>query len=142
MKNKTPEQALSVHANPAITFNKVCPAIIFANKRIDKLTGLKTYEITSIGTRSNANAKDVPDGKNNEKKAKPWVRTQTMLKAMKIKRAREKVTIKWLVNVKLYGINPIRFKQRITKNAEKITGKNFWPPFNPKLSTISPKMTL
>ena len=71
IKNKIPEQAPSVQAKPAITFNNVCPAIMFANKRIDKLTGLKTYEITSIGTKSNANANDVPDGKNNEKKAKP-----------------------------------------------------------------------
>lgn len=31
-----------VHAKPTITFNRVCPAIIFAKSRTAKLMGLKT----------------------------------------------------------------------------------------------------
>lgn len=67
---------------------------MLANNRIDKLTGLKVYEITSIGTNSKARAKEVPEGKNNEKKAKPCLRIQIILKAMKINKAKAKVTIK------------------------------------------------
>ena len=37
--------------NPPNTFNIVCPAIIFANKRTDKLTGLLKYEIISYLSR-------------------------------------------------------------------------------------------
>lgn len=33
---------IKINENPIITFNNVCPAIIFANKRIDKLIGLNT----------------------------------------------------------------------------------------------------
>jgi hypothetical protein len=44
---------------------------MFANNRIDKLTGLKTYEISSIGTNKKAKAKDVPEGKNSENISKP-----------------------------------------------------------------------
>ena len=36
--------------NPAITTKSVCPAIMLANKRTDKLKGLKKYEISSKGT--------------------------------------------------------------------------------------------
>jgi len=46
----------------------VCPAIILANKRIDKLIGLKIYDINSIGTNKNAKPIEVPAGKNKEKK--------------------------------------------------------------------------
>jgi len=56
-----------LYPKPAITFSKVCPAIIFANKRIDKLTGLNTYEITSIGINKKESKTDVPGGKNREK---------------------------------------------------------------------------
>ena len=48
-----------LHEKPTITFNKVCPAIKFANNRTPKLIGLKIYEISSIGTNNNASPKDV-----------------------------------------------------------------------------------
>ncbi len=41
-KNKTPLAVTNAKANPAITFSNVCPAIILANSRIDKLIGLNT----------------------------------------------------------------------------------------------------
>lgn len=37
---KMPPADIRVLAKPAITFNNVCPAIIFANNRIAKLKGL------------------------------------------------------------------------------------------------------
>jgi hypothetical protein len=50
--------------NPTITFNNVCPAIIFANNRTDKLNNLKVYEINSIGINKKIIAIGVPAGKN------------------------------------------------------------------------------
>ena len=40
--HKPVPKVVITHAKPAITFNKVCPAIIFANNRTDKLTTLNT----------------------------------------------------------------------------------------------------
>jgi hypothetical protein len=49
----------------------VCPAIILANSRIDKLIGLKIYEINSIGINKKDSTTEVPEGKNKEKKLIP-----------------------------------------------------------------------
>ncbi len=59
---------IKANAKPAITFNNVCPAIILAKSRIDKLIGLKIYDISSIETNKNAKITEVPDGRNREKK--------------------------------------------------------------------------
>jgi len=44
---------------------------MFAKSRIDKLIGLKTNEISSIGTISNPEIKQVPAGKKREKSFTP-----------------------------------------------------------------------
>ena len=44
---------------------------MLAKSRIPKLIGLKTYEITSIGTKRSPNNNEVPAGKNKEKNSKP-----------------------------------------------------------------------
>lgn len=54
--------------NPTITFNKVCPAIIFAKRRTDKLTKRKLYEINSIGINKKVNHKGHPVGINKPNK--------------------------------------------------------------------------
>lgn len=56
-----------IHAKEAITFNNVCPAIMLANKRTDKLIGLNKYETISIGINNNAKNKEDPAGKKIEK---------------------------------------------------------------------------
>ena len=76
---KMPVEYIKSLANPAITFNKVCPAIILAKSRIDKLIGLNKYEINSIGTNSKAKTNEVPDGKNKEKYKKPNFLIQMIL---------------------------------------------------------------
>ena len=50
------------HAKPAITFNKVCPAIMFANNRTDKLIIRDICAISSIGTINGASTKLTPAG--------------------------------------------------------------------------------
>jgi hypothetical protein len=67
---------------------------MFANNRIDKLTGLKTYEISSMGTSKKARARDVPEGKNSENISKPWYLAVIIFIPMNIKSAKAKVTIK------------------------------------------------
>ena len=51
---------------PTITFNKVCPAIKFANNRTPKLIGLKMYDNNSIGTSNNAKPNEVLEGMNKD----------------------------------------------------------------------------
>ena len=67
---------------------------MFANNRIDKLIGLNTYEINSIGTNSNAKKKEVPCGKNKEKNSNPCILTHIILIPINKKRLNANVTIK------------------------------------------------
>ena len=86
---------------PTITFSNVCPAIKFANNRTPKLIGLKIYDKSSIGTSNNARPKEVLAGKNKDNIWNLCFWIQIMFKPIKIERDRVKVTIKWLVVVKL-----------------------------------------
>ena len=61
-----------VHPNPAKTANNVCPAIMFANNRTERLTTRITYEINSIVINNGHNANGTPDGKKKLKKWRPW----------------------------------------------------------------------
>jgi hypothetical protein len=58
---------IMVHAKPIKTFNKICPLIMLANNRTDKLITVMKYETTSIITSKGINAKGVPAGKKNPK---------------------------------------------------------------------------
>lgn len=122
-KKIKPEQHIRLQAKLAKIFNKVCPATILQNNRIAKLKGLNIYEISSTGTNNKDNNTEVPDGKNNENIFKPCVLTQIIFIPTKTEKLKNKVTTKWLVTVKLYGINPIKFRETIKKNKEKINGK-------------------
>ena len=61
-----------VHPNPAKTASNVCPAIMFANNRTERLTTRITYEINSIVINNGHNANGTPDGKKKQKKCRPW----------------------------------------------------------------------
>ena len=67
MINVFPKNTI-IQLNPTITFKSVCPAIIFANKRTERLTKRKLYEITSIGIISKLNSIGHPGGINKFKK--------------------------------------------------------------------------
>ena len=47
------EFAPKTNTKPPMTFNRVCPAIIFAKSLTERLIGLERYEIISIGTSKN-----------------------------------------------------------------------------------------
>jgi len=95
--------------NPTITFNKVCPAIILAKSRTERLTNLKVYEINSIGIRRKSNGNGHPAGINKRKKnASPCLRNIIVCNDTKIANATQKVNIKLLVPVSEYGNIPIK----------------------------------
>ena len=86
--------------NPPKTFNIVCPAIIFANNLTDKLTGLLKYDIISITVINGNNTVGTPLGTNILKYLKPCLTNPIIVTAMKINKAKIRVTIIWLVTVK------------------------------------------
>ena len=105
----------------------MCPAIKLANNRTPKLIGLKMYETNSIGTNNKASPNEVLAGINNDNISDLWILNPIIFTPMKIENDIAKVTIKWLVIVKLYGINPIKFTNKINKNSTEIKGKYFSP---------------
>ena len=84
---------------PAKTFIMVWPAIMLANKRIDKLIGRERYERTSIGTNTGAINIGIPEGKKKLKKCKPWRAIAITVTPRNTTRAIAKVTTMWLVKV-------------------------------------------
>jgi hypothetical protein len=83
MNKKIPPAIIIFQANVANIFKRVWPAIIFANKRTDRATTLKTYEIISIGTNSGAKARGAPGGKNKLKKKSPCLLIPNMFRPIK-----------------------------------------------------------
>ena len=136
-KNIKPEPSSIDQEKPAITFNRVCPAIILANKRTERLIGRKIYETNSIGTNKKAKPSYEPGGKNKEKTWKPCSRTHIMFIPIKVVNAKLKVNTKCDVIVNEYGTRPITFAIRTNKKTLKIKGKYFCPRL-PTLSTSIP----
>lgn len=90
-----------VQAKPAIIFSNVCPDIILANNRIDKLNTLAIYDINSINMKKGASWIGAPLGK---KKPKNWslcILNAIILIPIKSVNANPNVTNMWLVIVKL-----------------------------------------
>lgn len=112
---------------PTITFNSVCPAIRLANNRTPKLMGLNIYDISSIGTSNKARPKEVFAGMKNDNMWNLCLRIQIMFIPMNIEKDKVNVTIRWLVVVKLYGINPIKLLSKIKVKITEIKGKYFSP---------------
>lgn len=87
-------------------------------------------------TSNGASGKGAPGGKKRLRKCLPFLSTPMILIPIKIARAKEKVTIKWLVTVKLYGIIPCTLQIRIIIKVVKIRGKNGLP-LGPALSATT-----
>ena len=64
IENQATFVCISCKTKPTIIFMSVCPAIIFANSRTDKLKSINVYEINSIGINRKIIANGVPSGKN------------------------------------------------------------------------------
>ena len=110
-----------------ITFSSVWPAIKLANSRTPKLIGLNIYDISSIGTNNKAKPKEVFAGMKKDSIWNLCLWIQIMFKPIKIEKDKVNVTIRWLVVVKLYGINPIKLLSKIKVKRTEIKGKYFSP---------------
>ena len=100
---------------PAKTFIMVCPAIILANNRMDSETGRDKYEMISITIMNGTKTLGAPWGTKELKKCRPWVKMPSKVTPMNTASAMAKVTMMWLVKVKLYGIMPSRLPNRIKR---------------------------
>lgn len=100
-KYQIPPKDNIVQANPAIIFNNVCPDIIFAKSRIDKLKTRDTYDAISMGTNRGANAICIPLGRKNPKKCSLCFFIEIILIPINNVNAKLNVTKMWLVIVKL-----------------------------------------
>ena len=88
-----------IHAKPINIFNKACPDIIFANKRILKLKTRAIYEINSRRIKKGAITSGTPLGRNKFNIFHFCWNTPIRLIPIKCVDAKKKVTIKELVNV-------------------------------------------
>ena len=90
----------SPQEKPIKIFNKACPDIIFANKRILKLKTLATYETSSIKTKKGAIASGTPLG-SKRLTVSHWVlKKPIILIPVKWLKAKKNVITKELVTVK------------------------------------------
>ena len=86
---------------PAKTLSNVWPANILAKSRTDKLIGRDRYEITSIGINKGSIYQGKPGITKKEKKRRPCFTKLKTVTPIKTIAAKAKVTMMWLVNVKL-----------------------------------------
>lgn len=96
-----PQNDTAARAKPDKIFSNVCPDIRLANKRIDKLNTRKTWDTNSINTSRGASAIGAPGGENKLKKCVRFFMIPMMFKPINPARAVQRVTIRWLVTVKL-----------------------------------------
>ena len=86
---------------PAKTFKSVWPANIFANSRTDKLIGLERYEMISIGINNGNMYHGNPGITKKLKNLMPCLTNPKTVTNINTPKAKAKVTITWLVKVKL-----------------------------------------
>ena len=106
INNGKPTQTQWIRLEPAIAhiklikiFNKICPDIIFANKRNAKLKILEIYEIYSIIIRPGTIIVGIPSGKNKTKYFSLW--KQIPIKLLPIKKANEKYNVSIMFKINL-----------------------------------------
>ena len=78
-----------------------------------------------------------PSGTKSRRKCQPCLTMPTIVTPMNTIAASAKVTMMWLVTVKLYGISPSRLLNRMNRNSVKTNGKKSRAPWPAFVSTIS-----
>ena len=101
----------------------VWPAIIFANNRTDKLTGLLKYEIISIITIKGKSTIGTPFGKKSSKYLNPCFTKPKIVTPIKTIAASTNVTTIWLVTVNEYGYIPTMLANKTNMNRVNMKGK-------------------
>lgn len=82
-----------VQEKPAMIFNKVCPEVILANNRIDKVNTFTIYDKNSIVIIKGTITKGTPLGKNKAKKFIPCLRSPIIFIPINIDRDKLNVNI-------------------------------------------------
>lgn len=96
--------------------SSICPLNMLAASLNPNEIFLARYEINSIMTKRGNNAKGQPEGTNKEKNFNPCLLNPNKVAPNTTVKLIEKVTIKWDVEAKLYGIIPIRLLIKININ--------------------------
>lgn len=111
-------------ANMVRICKSVCPAIILAKRRIDKLNVRKRYEINSITTIKGSNQIGPPFGTKISRNFKPFHQKPINNKPTLHEKANVNVINKCAVGVNAKGNNPMRLQLSINKKIPKISGIN------------------
>jgi hypothetical protein len=114
-----------------ITCSSMCPEVMFAARRKDKLIGLAKKEKSSITVIRGASQIGHPLGRNSLKNPMPWENIPNKVITRNTTAERAKVMIIWLVVAKLLGNIPQKFEDRTNKKIVNIKGTNFLPFSSP-----------
>jgi len=116
-----------LNVKPLNINNNICPANTLAANLRPSDTFLAIKDIVSIITNKGNKAKGQPWGTNNPKNFILCILTPKNKVPITIPKLHEKVSIKWLVVEKLYGIKPIKLLTSININNVYIKGKYTCP---------------
>jgi hypothetical protein len=116
---------------PPITCNKICPEVMFAARRNDKLIGFAKNEKSSITAISGASHRGHPLGKNSLKNPKPCEKIPNAVMTINTTKDKANVIAIWLVVAKLFGNIPHRFEDKTNRKMLNIKGTNFFPLSSP-----------
>lgn len=94
----------------------MCPALIFAANRKDKVIGRTVILVVSISTKKGFNQSGAPPGSNPPKKLIGLLTNLDRIRLNHKTRPKDKVKIKCLVTLNLYGIKPCRFIKIMIRN--------------------------
>lgn len=98
----------------------MCPAVIFAASRNDRVKGRTSTLVVSIRTKNGFNQSGAPSGR---KWAVLDLGFFTNLEIIRLSHKgspRDRVNRRWLDKLKQYGINPIKLTEIISKNSKAI----------------------
>ena len=109
----------------------MCPALMFAIKRTERVIGRAIILTVSITTRNGLRAAGAPIGKRAATTDPGRKTTPETIKDNHIGKPKEKETAKCLVPLKTYGTSPIKFIRIRNKNSPDTTPIKP-PKFNPK----------
>ena len=110
----------SVTVIPKSTSNTVWPAVILAKSRTLREKGFAKKLMISMGISNGSRRGGTPGGQTTFKKPTPWFKNPVMMLMVKPSKAKNPVTMIWLVTVKAPGTNPERLQQKTNKKREQM----------------------
>jgi hypothetical protein len=96
----------------------MCPAVMFAANRNDRVRGRTSTLVDSINTRNGFNQSGAPSGRKCAVDALGLNLNLEIINLSHMGSPRDRVVIKCLVELKEYGVNPARFRRITTINTD------------------------